>query len=136
MTEQDIPTSQISSGKFDNPGYFLVIECSMTLHTQWEQKEESLDIWDLSFVCFFLNLFSVSYEECRATADWLLSRTQVRPTVGIVCGSGLGGLAKTLKDPQFFKYSDIPNFPKSTGMHELSEKTQQLLLEFVHVWVP
>ncbi|XP_034469894.1 purine nucleoside phosphorylase-like [Hippoglossus hippoglossus] len=55
-----------------------------------------------------------SYEECRATADWLMSKTQVRPTVGIVCGSGMGGLAKLLKDPQVFKYSDIPNFPQST----------------------
>ncbi|XP_035489310.2 purine nucleoside phosphorylase [Scophthalmus maximus] len=57
---------------------------------------------------------SNGYEECRATADWLLSSTKVRPTVGIVCGSGLGGLADMLKDPQVFKYSDIPNFPRST----------------------
>ncbi|XP_030608732.1 purine nucleoside phosphorylase-like isoform X2 [Archocentrus centrarchus] len=56
----------------------------------------------------------VSYEECKTTADWLLSNTQVRPTVGIVCGSGLGGLAEMIKDPQIFKYSDIPNFPRST----------------------
>ncbi|XP_037537315.1 purine nucleoside phosphorylase 5b [Nematolebias whitei] len=55
-----------------------------------------------------------NYEECRNIADWLLNRTQVRPTVGIVCGSGLGGLAGMLKDPQVFKYSDIPNFPRST----------------------
>ncbi|XP_008303094.1 purine nucleoside phosphorylase-like [Stegastes partitus] len=57
---------------------------------------------------------SDSYEQCRATADWLLSNTQVRPTVGIVCGSGMGGLAQMLKEPQVFKYSDIPNFPRST----------------------
>ncbi|XP_047446563.1 purine nucleoside phosphorylase 5b [Mugil cephalus] len=55
-----------------------------------------------------------SYEECQTTADWLRSNTQIRPTVGIVCGSGMGGLAEMLKDPQAFKYSDIPNFPKST----------------------
>lgn len=65
-------------------------------------------------VCFS-DSHSVSYEECRATADWLLSSTPVRPTVGIVCGSGLGGLAEMLKDQQVFKYSDIPNFPRSTG---------------------
>lgn len=69
---------------------------------------------------------SVSYEECRATADWLLSNTQVRPIVGIVCGSGLGGLAEMLKEQQVFKYSDIPNFPRSTGTHnlQLPVKTQ------------
>ncbi|XP_029970112.1 purine nucleoside phosphorylase-like [Salarias fasciatus] len=55
-----------------------------------------------------------SFEECREAADWLRSHTPVRPTVGIVCGSGLGGLAKMLKDPQVFKYADIPNFPRST----------------------
>lgn len=72
---------------------------------------------------------SDSYEECQATAQWLLASTQVRPTVGIVCGSGLGRLAEMLKDPQVFKYSDIPNFPKSTGMHKLPlpGKTQLLM---------
>ncbi|XP_028327878.1 purine nucleoside phosphorylase-like [Gouania willdenowi] len=57
---------------------------------------------------------SESYEECQIAADWLLSSTDVRPTVGIVCGSGLGGLAEMLKDPQVFKYTEIPNFPRST----------------------
>ncbi|KAM4604745.1 purine nucleoside phosphorylase 5b [Polymixia lowei] len=55
-----------------------------------------------------------SYEECKSTADWLLSQTEVRPLVAIVCGSGLGGLAEMLKDPVIFKYKDIPNFPQST----------------------
>lgn len=56
----------------------------------------------------------VSYELCSSTADWLMAQTQIRPVVGIVCGSGLGGLAEMIKDPEIFKYSDIPNFPKST----------------------
>ncbi|TWW73514.1 purine nucleoside phosphorylase 5b [Takifugu flavidus] len=55
-----------------------------------------------------------SYAECQATANWLLSRTDVCPIVAIVCGSGLGGLAEILKDPQVFSYSEIPNFPQST----------------------
>ncbi|XP_063049403.1 purine nucleoside phosphorylase-like, partial [Engraulis encrasicolus] len=56
-----------------------------------------------------------TYDECRATADWLLDQLQVRPKVGIVCGSGLGRLAHGLKDQLVFQYGDIPNFPKSTG---------------------
>uniref|UniRef100_A0A8C1X867 purine-nucleoside phosphorylase n=1 Tax=Cyprinus carpio TaxID=7962 RepID=A0A8C1X867_CYPCA len=40
--------------------------------------------------------------------------TAVRPLVGIVCGSGLGGLADVLKDQVAFNYKDIPNFPQST----------------------
>ncbi|XP_078394285.1 purine nucleoside phosphorylase-like [Cetorhinus maximus] len=55
-----------------------------------------------------------SYEQYKATADWLLDHTNHRPTVAIICGSGLGGLADTLKDQIIFKYSDIPNFPHST----------------------
>lgn len=55
-----------------------------------------------------------SYEECKATADWLLAQDPVRPLLGVVCGSGLGGLAEMLKDPLVIEYSDIPNFPQST----------------------
>ncbi|GAA6087421.1 purine nucleoside phosphorylase-like [Tachysurus ichikawai] len=54
------------------------------------------------------------YEACKETADWLLEQAPVRPLVGIVCGSGLGGLADMLKDQKVFSYSNIPNFPKST----------------------
>lgn len=54
------------------------------------------------------------YEECKATVAWLLANTDVRPLVGIVCGSGLGGLADMLKDRVAFNYCDIPNFPQST----------------------
>uniref|UniRef100_A0A4W4H3V5 Purine nucleoside phosphorylase n=1 Tax=Electrophorus electricus TaxID=8005 RepID=A0A4W4H3V5_ELEEL len=59
-------------------------------------------------------LFPYGYEECKATADWLLDHAPVQPLVGIVCGSGLGGLADMLKDQKVFSYSDIPNFPQST----------------------
>ncbi|XP_010902105.2 purine nucleoside phosphorylase [Esox lucius] len=55
-----------------------------------------------------------SYEDCRATADWLMAQTSVHPLVGIVCGSGMGGLADMLKDQVAFNYKDIPNFPQST----------------------
>lgn len=59
--------------------------------------------------------FRYGYESCKATADWLLAQTSVHPLVGIVCGSGLGGLADMLKDQKVVQYSDIPNFPQSTG---------------------
>lgn len=35
--------------------------------------------------------------------------------MAIVCGSGLGALGELLKDQVAFNYSDIPNFPHSTG---------------------
>ncbi|RPB17316.1 inosine guanosine and [Morchella conica CCBAS932] len=39
-----------------------------------------------------------------------------KPCIGIICGSGLGGLAETLhSSPQFeISYTKIPNFPHST----------------------
>lgn len=44
--------------------------------------------------------------------------TLKRLRVGIICGSGLGGLADAVSDPRLeVPYSDIPYFPKSTGIH-------------------
>lgn len=57
----------------------------------------------------------LSHEDYQRTADWLLSQTQHRPKVAIICGSGLGMLADALQCQDSFKYSDIPGFPQSTG---------------------
>ncbi|KAI3371650.1 hypothetical protein L3Q82_024213 [Scortum barcoo] len=55
-----------------------------------------------------------SYEEYKETADWLLARTEQRPKVAIICGSGLGSLAELLSDKIVLPYQDIPRFPTST----------------------
>jgi len=47
-------------------------------------------------------------------ARYLLSQTKYRPEVGIICGSGLSGLSKSLSNPHTFDYSTIPNFPEAT----------------------
>ena len=41
-----------------------------------------------------------------------------QPVIGIICGSGMNGLADAvLPDPRFeIPYTDIPHFPPSTGM--------------------
>lgn len=49
-----------------------------------------------------------------AAADYIRSRTSLRPTVGLVLGSGLGDFADTLENPVRIPYSDIPNFPVPT----------------------
>lgn len=36
------------------------------------------------------------------------------PDLGIICGSGLGGLADTLSDPVVINYEDIEGFPRTT----------------------
>lgn len=68
-----------------------------------------------------------SHDEYQKTADWLLSHTKHRPQVAIICGSGLGMLAETLKCQDTFAYSDIPGFPQSTG--RLSSASVALILE-------
>lgn len=44
-----------------------------------------------------------------------ICKDRYKPKVGVVCGSGLGGLADHLDDTICIPYSDIPYFPKSTG---------------------
>lgn len=78
---------------------------------------------------------SFSYEDCKATSDWLMAQTDIRPIVGIVCGSGLGGLADILKDQVAFNYKDIPNFPQSTGEFGDDTHTPLTCRPFsVHCW--
>ncbi|KAG4066596.1 hypothetical protein HA402_007232 [Bradysia odoriphaga] len=55
-----------------------------------------------------------SYEVLSATASFLLDQTKRRPKIGIICGSGLGSLAKSLANPDVISYSSIPHFPVST----------------------
>ena len=55
-----------------------------------------------------------SYEELEAIAKYLKENTKYRPTVGIVCGSGLGDLVNAIENPETFPYDKIPNFPVST----------------------
>ncbi|XP_007949414.1 purine nucleoside phosphorylase [Orycteropus afer afer] len=55
-----------------------------------------------------------TYEDYQNTAEWLLSHTNHRPQVAVICGSGLGGLAAKVTEAQIFDYSEIPNFPQST----------------------
>lgn len=57
---------------------------------------------------------SYSYDTIEEIADYLKTRTKYSPKIGIICGSGLGGLADELEDPEFFPYESIPNFPVST----------------------
>ncbi|XP_057376413.1 purine nucleoside phosphorylase-like isoform X1 [Daphnia carinata] len=55
-----------------------------------------------------------TYEVIEQSSRFLLERTKHRPRIGIICGSGLGGLAELLKEKDVFPYEEIPNFPAST----------------------
>jgi len=49
-------------------------------------------------------------------AQLILRRTPLRPTIGLVLGSGLGAFADSLTEPTRVPYSDIPSFPQSTAI--------------------
>lgn len=55
-----------------------------------------------------------SYEDVERIARSVLDRVKCRPHIGIICGSGLGGLADMLEDKEIISYQDIEGFPVST----------------------
>ena len=61
------------------------------------------------------NLTEVNFQaSINAIKSFLPDKLQ-NPLVGIVCGSGLSGLADEFKDKVIVPYEDIPGFAKSTG---------------------
>jgi len=46
--------------------------------------------------------------------SFLRSRTAMQPSIGIILGTGLGGLAREIKAEVVIDYGDIPHFPVST----------------------
>ena len=55
------------------------------------------------------------YDKAKESSDFLLRSTKFRPETAVICGSGLGGLAQLLEEPQSFPYQLIPNFPRCTA---------------------
>lgn len=53
-------------------------------------------------------------EKINAAVNYIKSKTQVRPTVGITLGSGLNSVASSIKLDIAIPFSEIPNFPKTT----------------------
>lgn len=58
------------------------------------------------------------YEEVKGIADFLRTKISLVPRIGVVCGSGLGGLADKLDQATVIEYKDIPGFKESTGEKE------------------
>ena len=53
-------------------------------------------------------------QQYEVIANYLKRKTSARPEVGIVCGSGLSSLSKSLECSETFTYDSIPGFPKAT----------------------
>lgn len=56
----------------------------------------------------------VSLAQIDAAAEAVRARTGLRPRVGMILGSGLGGLADAVEGPTRIAFADIPGWPVST----------------------
>jgi purine-nucleoside phosphorylase len=57
---------------------------------------------------------STIFDKAGEAAELVSERTQLRPKVGIVLGSGLGSFARKVEQATAIPYSQIPHFPQST----------------------
>ncbi|MGH2643684.1 MAG: purine-nucleoside phosphorylase, partial [Chitinophagaceae bacterium] len=54
------------------------------------------------------------FNKIQSAAAFVQQRISAKPAIGIILGTGLGGLADTISVDQRFSYHDIPHFPQST----------------------
>lgn len=54
------------------------------------------------------------FEKIQTAVKFLNSKSELRPQIAIVLGSGLGAFAEQVDGRQVIPYSEIPNFPQST----------------------
>lgn len=48
-------------------------------------------------------------------AKWIENKVNFHPEVAIICGSGLGGIGELIENKIILPYTEIPDFPRSTG---------------------
>lgn len=53
-------------------------------------------------------------KKIKSTATFISNRIESLPKIGIILGTGLGGLSKELNIIKYFDYKEIPDFPLST----------------------
>ena len=68
-----------------------------------------------------------SFETCKKISDFILSKTEVRPILGIVTGSGLGAIADLLQHPVSIPFTDIPQFASCSGTATLFPLARRLI---------
>jgi len=56
----------------------------------------------------------IALEQIDHLAELIRSRTSERPRIGIILGSGLGGLAESIQEPTEIPFQELPGWPVST----------------------
>lgn len=92
------PTSAMNHGRHRAPATSLG-----TKKNQHDIENEPLD-----------DLDPVMMDPLDVMVDFLLSSTDYRPELGVICGSGLSGLSRCLAQPHTITYESIPGFPRAT----------------------
>jgi purine-nucleoside phosphorylase len=59
---------------------------------------------------------SRDFVHAGVAAKFILSKTKLRPRIGLVLGSGLGAFADEIPNAARIEYAKIPNFPRSTAI--------------------
>ena len=54
------------------------------------------------------------FDRAEAAAQFIFSKTALRPHIALVLGSGLGAFAEEFENATKIPYAEIPHFPKST----------------------
>jgi purine-nucleoside phosphorylase len=56
----------------------------------------------------------MSLEQIKSTAEFIKKQLSITPEIGIILGTGLGGLVKEIEILHTIPYEKIPNMPLST----------------------
>src|SRR6202162_2988258 len=56
------------------------------------------------------------FTRAESAAAFVLSKTKLRPQIGLVLGSGLGAFSDDLTEAVRLPYAHIPGFPRSTAI--------------------
>ena len=53
-------------------------------------------------------------EKIKTTVSFIRHKTNFKPEIGVILGTGLGGMVRDMEIRQILYYKDIPYFPEST----------------------
>jgi purine-nucleoside phosphorylase len=56
------------------------------------------------------------FERAEFAANFIIGKTDLRPKIALVLGSGLGAFGDEFETPAKIPYSEIPHFPRSTAI--------------------
>ena len=56
------------------------------------------------------------FDHAESAAQFVFSKTDLRPKIALVLGSGLGAFADEFASPTKIPYTEIPHFPRSTAI--------------------